>query len=628
MFSSLRSRLVAASIVLTSLVFSAPAFACGGFFCFTQPIDQSAERILYVQQLGKISVHIQISYKGDDKQFSWILPLQKVPTLGIGSDTVFQVLEQATSPLFQLNWQQGANGCYGNYGCMEDAAAGGGGPPGANNFGGVTVLKTENVGPYETVVIQGDTGDDLYNWLNTNKYIQPAATKPLLDLYAKQKYVFLALKLQQDKSAGDLAPIVITMDEPSPCLPLRLTQLAAQPDMPIVAWVVGAKRAIPKNFLHVEINEATVDWLTNGGNYKSVVSKAVDQASGHAFTTEYAQPMDKFQSKFVMESWAQGDFDGITDAGKFLQKMLEKGYPRTTQMQTLIKKFIPKPLEFAKVTDQEFYNCVQNSQFGDSGPCKSYSDAVKAAKFDAKGFADALWAGVVKPLQDVQAQFDASKYVTRLFTTVSPEEMTKDPIFAFNGDLPAVERIRTAKATPICNDPKSTQATDVKLEFADGHVLMVKNNKDNQGCYFPGSVAFDKSIGPIVEAGGQPAKKVQVLDESGPALDVQPMSWADQVDAQLDAAKVGTPSLSAEFLKKLPKIDWDPYHVGALPSGVPAGADAGSRVAADAGAGAAAGPTATSSSCNAGPQRAGGGWQIACALAGAALLLRRRRKAA
>lgn len=624
MFTSLRSRLIAATIALASLPLAAPAWACGGFFCFTQPIDQSAERILYVQQVGKITVHIQISYKGDDKQFSWILPLQKIPTLGIGSDTVFQVLEQATAPLFQLNWQQGAKDCYGNYGCMEDAAAGGGGPPGASNGGGVTVLKTENVGPYETVVIQGDTGDDLYNWLNTNKYIQPAATKPLLDLYAKQKYVFLALKLQQDKSAGDLAPIVITMDEPSPCLPLRLTQLAAQPDMPIVAWVVGAKRAIPKNFLHVEINEATVDWLTNGGNYKSVVSKAVDQASGHAFTTEYAQPMDKFQSKFVMEAWAQGDFDGITDPGKFLQKMMEKGYPRTTQMQTLIKKFIPKPVEFAKVGDQEFYGCVQNSQPGESGPCKAYSDAVKAAKFDAKGFADALWSGVVKPLQDIQAQFDAAKYVTRLFTTVSPEEMTKDPIFAFNGELPAVERTRTAKATPICNDPKSTQATDVKLEFADGHVLTVKASKDNQGCYFPGSVAFDKSVGPIVEAGGQPAKKVQVLDETGPAVDVQPMSTADLVDAQLDAAKVGTPSLSAEFLKKLPKIDWDPYHVGAVPSGVAAGADAGSRVATDAGP-SSPNTTATSSSCSANTQSAGRGWLLACAIAAGLVVFRRRK---
>ena len=44
---------------------------------------------------------------------------------------------------------------------------------------------------------------------------------------------------------------------------------------------------------------------------------------------------------------------------------------------------------------------------------------------------------------------NASKYLTRLLTIVSPEEMTKDPIFAFNPDLPDVSNQHTAKIAPV-----------------------------------------------------------------------------------------------------------------------------------------------------------------------------------
>ena len=172
------------AVFLLAIALSLPsvAHACGGFFCFTQPVDQSAERILYMQHDDKITVHIQISYTGDDKEFSWVLPLLSVPEMGIGSDSVFQILEQQTAPRFQLNWQN-TKDCYGYTPCEYDDAvpAAGGGKNGGG--GGVQVLKEEKVGPYDTVVIQGDSGADLVKWLNDNGYQQPKETAPLLDVF-------------------------------------------------------------------------------------------------------------------------------------------------------------------------------------------------------------------------------------------------------------------------------------------------------------------------------------------------------------------------------------------------------------------------------------------------------------
>ncbi len=568
---------MAHSVALCLVLASTPAWACGGFFCSTQPVDQSAERILYIQHEGKITVHVQISYSGDDDSFSWILPVQAVPKLGIGSDSVFQVLEQTTSPLFMLDWVP-KDGCYGGNPCEFDASTGG--PPNGTQGGakGVTILDQQNVGPYESTTLTGDSAEAVLKWLNDNKYLQPKESKPLIEQYLKQKFVFLALRLQKDKSAGDLAPIVLTMDEPSPCLPLRLTQLAAKPDMPIVAWVLGSKRAIPKNFLHVEVNEAVVDWLQPGTNYKAVVSKAVDLASGHAFVTEYAQKLGPqaaggtypqvttdFTGLFANPTWKPADLAKATTPGAFLQAMLQQGLPRTTQMQELIRKHIPKPAAYAKVSDAEFYGCVQNGS-SNSSPCKDYLAALVDLKFDPVQFAKDVAELVVAPLAEAQAYFQTGRALTRLYTTVSPAEMNKDPVFAFSGDLPDVSPVHRTKAEAFCDAGKS-QAKTVKLTFADGHVLTVDAPENVGGCFgFGGTVGFGQGgDGKIVTAGGQAAKSVQVLDESGPPIEVQPGVTADLVDAQLNLAVVGKPSLTAAFLKQLPVVKWDPYLVGALP---------------------------------------------------------------
>ncbi len=216
------TRLLAA-LSAVALFVAAPAWACGGFFCFTAPVDQSAERILYVHKDGKMQVHIQISYTGEDQSFSWILPLPKKPEsadgIEVSSDTIFQLLEQYTTPQFQLQWKN-TNDCMVNR-CMAAAAGGG---DGTKNGGGVSVLMEKEVGPYSAVVIEGDTGANIVKWLNDNKFVQPKATEGLIDTYAKQKYVFLALKLQKDKSAGDLVPIAVTIAEDSPCLPIQPVQ--------------------------------------------------------------------------------------------------------------------------------------------------------------------------------------------------------------------------------------------------------------------------------------------------------------------------------------------------------------------------------------------------------------------
>lgn len=587
--------------LLAVLLTPTAALACGGFFCFTQPIDQSAERILYIRNSDSITVHIQISYTGDDEQFSWVLPLMSVPQLGIGSDSVFPVLEQLTSPRFQLDVQN-KQGCYLDQPCMQlDAAADGGGGGPAAGGGGVQILLEEKVGPYDAKVISGDDGAEMFQWLNDNGYVQPPEAQPLIESYVDNKFVFLALKLQKDKSVGDLAPIVVTLDENEPCLPIRLTKIAASDDMPIVAWFLGEHRAIPKNYLHVEINEATIDWFNPSANYKAVVSKAIDQASGHAFTTEYAkpnkqiqpwqqndpnaQPVNIFDNRFELQNADTAKLAGMTEPGDFLQEMFSQGFPRNTSIQNMIRKYMPKADPYADVSDNEFYGCIQGYQPGQGEPCDSYYASLPA--FDAKAFAQELQEVVVEPLAAVQKSFGDLPYLTRLYTTLDASEMDKDPIFSFNPDLPDVDNLHVAVAEPICAEGEQ-QAKKAKLTFADGRELEVDVPTDVDNCFgfgFGGSgqsVGFgDGGAGAINDAGGQPAKEIAVLDEQGPPL-VVAMEDAERVDGALNNAEAGKPSLDDAFVDSLddpaPTANASNNSGGgctASPTGAPASSGAG-----------------------------------------------------
>src|SRR5690349_24852265 len=89
-------------------LWTAPASACGGFFCSQQqPVNQAAERIIFADNGdGTITAVIQILYEGPSENFSWLLPISTVPQgdqLGVASDVAFTRLQAATNPQFNLN---------------------------------------------------------------------------------------------------------------------------------------------------------------------------------------------------------------------------------------------------------------------------------------------------------------------------------------------------------------------------------------------------------------------------------------------------------------------------------------------------------------------------------------------
>lgn len=272
-------------VLLATFLQTRPALACGGLFCLANPIDQNAERIIFTDNGdGTISAIVQIQYTGFDIDFSWILPIPvpiaaedvEVPET---AENAFTELEIATNPQYippplpecaMIEFEEMA---------VPESA------------GGVEVFAEGEVGPYEFVVIGSEDPDALINWLRDNGYRVEEPMFPLIDVYVEEDFAFLAMRLQPEFGVQDIQPIKITYPSENPMIPLRLTAVAANPDMAVLTWFFAEQQAVPMNYGHFDVDDSEITFFTFGGhNYRTLMGQKADEMNGQAFITEYAAP--------------------------------------------------------------------------------------------------------------------------------------------------------------------------------------------------------------------------------------------------------------------------------------------------------------------------------------------------
>ncbi len=316
------------------------ASACGGFFCLNQPVDQTGERIVFTANPdGTITTLVEIQYFGEAEDFSWILPIPEA----IGADDlavpeggadVFTELHQLTDVQFIApEFPDCADDEMMTAATAEDSP------------GEVEIFASGEVGPFGFDIVGSQDPDALVTWLRDNRYQVTPDMEPLIDIYVDQEMAFVAMRLLDGQDADSIEPIELTYSGTEPMIPLQLTAVAAQPNMPIWVWIFGDHRAASTNFTNMEIATEEISFFPFGGNdYIFLVQQRANALDGHAFITEFAQPVtpDTFE-----HSW-------------------------------------------------------------------------------------------------LQTQAESAPYLTRLTTYIDPEEMTADPMFAFDADLPAVSNIRDA----------------------------------------------------------------------------------------------------------------------------------------------------------------------------------------
>jgi Uncharacterized protein conserved in bacteria (DUF2330) len=468
---------VAVGLVLLGMAVPRPARACGGTFCdagpAAMPVEQTGETILFVIDDGFIEAHIQIQYDPTTKaeQFAWVVPVTALPEFSVGSQQLFGNILGATVPSYGLGtWFEP---CGGDSGAGDEGCDGGSGDGGSAKFdiGGGNepppepeVVLATTVGAFEVFVLDGGTVEGVMQWLGDNGFAQDPAAAPILDEYLAEGLLFVAFRLATDAEASEIHPIVLRMPTTEACVPIRLTRIAAQEDMEIRALFLADDRVSSSNYRHVTLNPLKLDWIGLGANYREVVTMAVDEpgAAGHAFVSEYAGASGIVpRDDLVGPLWDPTAFAMAVDPAEAVTLLLAQelyGYDFTTGecapshplVAGLVARYLTTPPDFPLQ-----YLCDDPAAF---------AAVVDPVAWDGPAFAADFEDRVLAPGLHANALLDAWPYLTRLYTTLSPGEMTEDPLFHLTPELPE-QTVLTQIATrnTFCDGAASLNLPDARL---------------------------------------------------------------------------------------------------------------------------------------------------------------------
>lgn len=440
------SSAVLATLCIIGAITLAPrqASACGGFFCQLVPINQAGEQIIFRRDGDMVTAVILIQYAGEADDFSWVLPVPGIPEFSVGNDQVFSELELATRP--QFNLEVVGSDCPQEFDFFGGFAS----PPllaadeSFRDDDSVTILQELVVGPFEIVVVTSDDAEALATWLADNDYDLTDRGQELIAPYVAEGLNFVAMRLRQDQGVGDLQPLIVEYTSPQPMIPIRLTAVAADPDMGVLVWLLGESRAVPTNYLAVEVNYTRLNWYSGTtaayASYQGLVTAAMNEAGGQGFATDYAgTDIDSFVNQLTSSQDLRDELIRLAalSTNDFYRDIAFNFFFSQSKILDIQRRRLPLP----EGQDEFIYSVPEllADVFDD--------DALTTAKGLILG--DLLDDEVI-PLEKTLAIFDDVPYMTRLFTTLSPEDMTLDPVFDFNPDLDDQALERNATITLEC----------------------------------------------------------------------------------------------------------------------------------------------------------------------------------
>ncbi len=181
----------------------------------------------------------QASFKGQAKDFGFIVPTPHRPTLEVADAQAFARLVKYV-PRTPTKSQGGI-----------------GGPTGGRG-GGVQVIEQKRVGDYLATTLKATDGKVLNDWLKANGYVSRPAMTPWLDHYAKQNFYFAALKFVRElgQETPETSALRISFATDVPFYPYK---------MPSDTWPTGYYRPMALYFVgpakpRVNYRETWTEW--------------------------------------------------------------------------------------------------------------------------------------------------------------------------------------------------------------------------------------------------------------------------------------------------------------------------------------------------------------------------------
>ncbi|TAK22002.1 MAG: DUF2330 domain-containing protein [Myxococcaceae bacterium] len=289
---------------------SGVADACGGCFAPSETNQVVTDHLMVMALHASESIlWDQIRYSGRPQDFSWVLPVQGDARLELANGTFFDTLSQVTAPTVTAPSQVCPTAGRGGLFAASDSTA-------RNESGGVQILSTAIVGPYQTVTLRSSDADALSTWLRANNYAIPASIEPVIRHYTDLHMDFIALRLRPGEGVQAMQPVRVRFSTPSPVLPLRMVSAGIADKVGISLFVFSEGRTEAMNFPNALVDRARVSWdySTSASNYPAMFRAAIAPSGGRAWVTESAQRADSYSNNFRYSPEAYGDW-GLAVAG-------------------------------------------------------------------------------------------------------------------------------------------------------------------------------------------------------------------------------------------------------------------------------------------------------------------------
>ncbi len=278
----------------------ARALACGG--CFHGPITSSTPTVVTGHRMAfaisetQTVLWDQFEYEGDAEDFSWVLPVRPGAFLELAADAWLSALDTFTTTTVVSPTLNCADSSVSDGGCGCGSAStaapaytsdsnSGGVPP------GVTVVRHETVGPYETVTVRSTDPNALTTWLVDNGYTIPDEIQPVIDAYVNEGNDFLALKLQAGYGVQQMEPVRVITPGGDYLLPLRMVAAGIGSFVDIKLFVIAEQRYGLPDLAEVSVvpKDVSYDFATRTSNYLDVRNEALAQNRGKSYLVPFAR---------------------------------------------------------------------------------------------------------------------------------------------------------------------------------------------------------------------------------------------------------------------------------------------------------------------------------------------------
>lgn len=231
--------LLGALTLALALTHAPTAHACGGmvFPAHESRVGGMSDQELLVAFAETETVLVaSAGYQGvAAADFAFLLPLASNPAIvRDGDPALFIALDEHAAPRISIYVQEPESP---SQGCASDKAAPGsfGGGNGSDE-GEVMVHQRGQTATYEYVVVGGDTGGAVAEWLTDEGYSLPADYAAALEPYVSDGWFFFAAKVLPDAASGALAPIELHLPPAPPeafSIPLAIAAHSLPPDEPL-----------------------------------------------------------------------------------------------------------------------------------------------------------------------------------------------------------------------------------------------------------------------------------------------------------------------------------------------------------------------------------------------------------